>query len=211
MNYLAVFDIESVLVDGEFLPALASLLGKKEEIEKITLEGISGKIDWNEGLIKRINLLKGAEYEKCVRIAESLPLMKGSKELIERIKKIGFTTIAISGGPSILAERVKKELNIDYQFSNELIFSNGKLEGIRINVSSNKLEVLKRFIESRNLKFDEIFVVIDGANDLSLFEVASLKIAFNAQKIVEEKADVVIREKDLSKLIPIFENVRIKV
>ena len=35
-------------------------------------------------------------------------------------------------------------------------------------------------------------------------EIAELKIAFNAQPIVRERADIVVLEKDLTKLIPIF-------
>ena len=42
---LAIFDTEGVLIDGEFLPELAKVVGKEEEIWEITKKGISGEID----------------------------------------------------------------------------------------------------------------------------------------------------------------------
>ena len=56
---LAIFDTEGVLIDGEFLPELAKVIGKEDEILEITNKGINGEINWEEGLIERINRLKG--------------------------------------------------------------------------------------------------------------------------------------------------------
>ncbi|MBC7130951.1 phosphoserine phosphatase SerB, partial [Candidatus Bathyarchaeota archaeon] len=54
--FLVVLDFDSVLVKGEYLPELAKLAGKSEEVEKITRDGIEGKLSWKEGLQKRIEL-----------------------------------------------------------------------------------------------------------------------------------------------------------
>lgn len=43
--------------------------------------------------------------------------------------------------------------------------------------------------------------VVDGANDLDLFELADPRVSFNAQKIVRDKADLEIQVKDL-KVLP---------
>ena len=40
---LAIFDTEGVLIDGEFLPELAKVIGKEDEILEITNKGIKGK------------------------------------------------------------------------------------------------------------------------------------------------------------------------
>lgn len=203
---LAIFDVEGVLVDGEFLPELAKLVKKEKEVYEITLAGIRGEIKWEDGLRRRIELLKGLRYEDCEKVARSLPLMKGAKELIMELKRLGFNAIAVSGGPSILVNRVKDELGLDYALSNELVFKNGRLNGIKIMVTSNKVDVVKEEIKRLGWEGRQIVAVVDGANDLKLFEIASLKIAFNAQPIVKEKADVVVEEKDLTKLIPLFKN-----
>lgn len=203
---LAVFDVEGVLVDGEFLPELAKLVGKEKEVYKITLAGIRGEIKWEDGLKRRIELLKGLKYEDCQRVANSLPLMKGARELFRELRRLGYNTMAVSGGPSILVNRVKEELGLDQVLSNELMFRGGKLSGVKIRVTSNKVDALKEQIRKLGWEGKRIVAVVDGANDLKLFEIAALRIAFNAQPIVKERADIVVDEKDLTKLIPIFEN-----
>lgn len=45
---LVIFDVEGVLLNAEYLPVLAKLLGpqKEAEIWDITNKGIRGEIDW---------------------------------------------------------------------------------------------------------------------------------------------------------------------
>ena len=56
---LAIFDVEGVLYDGEYLPILAKKVNKEKEIWDITKQGIQGLINWEGGLKNRVNLLKG--------------------------------------------------------------------------------------------------------------------------------------------------------
>ncbi len=51
---LAIFDVEGVLYDAEYLPILAEKVNKEKEIWEITKQGIQGKIDWEEGLKRRV-------------------------------------------------------------------------------------------------------------------------------------------------------------
>jgi len=73
---LAIFDVEGVLYDAEYLPVLAEKLNKEKEIWEITKQGIQGKINWEEGLRQRVELLRGLDYETCVEVANSLPINK---------------------------------------------------------------------------------------------------------------------------------------
>lgn len=205
INLLIIFDIEGVLVDGELLPELARKIGKEKEVMEITLKGIRGEIKWEEGLKERIKILKGIRYKDALEVASGMQLMKNAEEAIERrLKDLGFVLIGVTGGFSILANRVKRQLKLDYVFSNEMIFNDGKLTGIKLNVNSDKALALNKTIKKLGVKKGDTIAVIDGANDLRLFDLARLKIAFNAQEIVKKHADVVIDEKDLMKLIPII-------
>jgi len=49
-------------------------------------------------------------------------------------------------------------------------------------------------------------VVVDGANDVKLFDISDLGIAFRAQDLVKDLATVTLDEKDLTKIIPIINN-----
>ena len=202
---LIIFDIEGVLVDGEFLPELARKIGKEKEVMDITLKGIRGEIRWEEGLKERMRILKGISYKDALEVASSMQLMKNAEEAIgRRLKDLGFISIGVTGGFSILANRVKKQLKLNYVFANEMIFDDGKLNGIKLNVNSDKTLALNETIKKLGVKKGDTIAVIDGANDLKLFDLAKLKIAFNAQEIVKKRANVVIDEKDLMKLIPII-------
>ena len=58
---LAIFDVEGVLYDAEYLPILAENVNKEKEIWEITKKGIEGKIDWVDGLKERVRLLNGID------------------------------------------------------------------------------------------------------------------------------------------------------
>jgi phosphoserine phosphatase len=53
-------------------------------------------------------------------------------------------------------------------------------------------------------KKKDVVAVVDGANDMKLFRYADVKIAFNAQPIVREVANVIVDEKDLTKTLEYF-------
>ena len=201
---LAIFDVEGVLLDAEFLPILAEKINKQDEIWNITRLGIEGKINWEEGLKKRIDLLRGIDYQTCKEVSDSLKIMIGAKEACRALKAAGWKIMAISGGFTIMTDRLKKELDLDYVFSNELIFQDGKLDGVTIDVDSDKAKSAIIKIREWQEEKKNIVVVVDGANDVKLFDICGLGVAFRAQDMVKELATVTLEEKDLSKLIDLI-------
>ena len=109
---LVIFDVEGVLYDEEYLPILAEKLHKEEEIWKITRQGIEGKIDWEEGLRTRIAALKGLDESVCQEVADALPIMTGAKEACRILKTAGWKLMAVSGGFTLMMDRLQKELGI---------------------------------------------------------------------------------------------------
>ena len=201
---LAIFDTEGVLIDGEFLPELAKVVGKEEEIWEITKKGISGEIEWEKGLIERINELKGVSYDDCKRVSDDMPIMEGAKETFDELRKLGFKTLTVSGGPDILIDRIKEELQIDYAFSNKLIFGEGKLQGVDVIVGSDKTIPIKDTIKMMKKQKEDIVITVDGANDIKLFDVAGLRISFNGTELINEKSDSIVNKKDLREIIPVI-------
>ena len=201
---LAIFDVEGVLLDAEYLPILAEKINKQDEIWEITRKGIEGVIDWEEGLGTRINTLKGISYETCKEVADSLPIMTGAKEACSALKAAGWKLLAISGGFSIMTDRLKVELGMDHVFSNELVFKDGKLDGVKVHVDADKSKSAMIKVKEWKEKKKDIVVVVDGANDIKLFDICGLGVAFRAQDIVKDLATVTLEEKDLSLLIGII-------
>jgi phosphoserine phosphatase len=203
---LAIFDTEGVLIDGEFLPELAKVVGKEEEIWEITKKGISGEIEWEKGLIERINELKGVSYNDCKRVSDDMPIMEGAKETFDELRKLGFKTLTVSGGPDILINRIKEELQIDYAFSNKLIFGEEKLQGVDVIVGSDKTIPIKDTIEMMKKQKEDIVITVDGANDIKLFDLAGLRISFNGTELINEKSDSIVNKKDLREIMPIIKD-----
>ena len=203
-HLLIIFDVEGVLYDAEYLPILAEKLNKEDEIWEITKKGIQGVINWEEGLRTRVEALKGLEYQTCKEVADDLPIMTGAKEACKALKAAGWKLMAVSGGFTIMTDRLKEELGLDHVFSNELIFKDGKLDGVKINVNADKAKSAKIKIKEWNEEKKDISCVVDGANDVKLFDVCGLGIAYRAQDLVKDLATTTLEEKDLSKILDII-------
>jgi phosphoserine phosphatase len=93
---------------------------------------------------------------------------------------------------------------LDFVYSNELIFKNGKLDGVKINVDSDKAKSARIKIKEWGEKKEDIVVVVDGANDIKLFDICGLGIAYRAQDLVKDLATVTLDEKNLAKIIDLI-------
>ena len=191
------------MLNAEYLPVLAQIKGPKteKEIWDITNAGIRGEINWEEGLRQRVQALRGISFEDAKKIGESLPLMPWAKELCSALRKAGWKMIAVSGGFTIITDRLKSELGIDRIFSNELVFKDGRLDDLILNVTSDKAAAVRDTIKEWGIRKDDIVVVVDGANDLKLFALAGFTVGFCPVDVVREKADESIDKRDLTLLL----------
>ena len=201
---LAIFDVEGVLYDAEYLPILAEKVNKEKEIWEITKKGLEGKIDWVDGLKERVQLLNGIDYDTCIQVANSLPIMTGAKEACRALKDAGWKLMAVSGGFTIITDRLKKELGLDFVYSNELVFKDDKLDDVIVSVDADKAKSAMIKIREWDEKKENIIAVVDGANDVKLFDITGFGIAFRAQDLVKDLATATLEEKDLSKIISLI-------
>ena len=118
-------------------------------------------------------------------------------------------TSIISAGLDILAERVAEELEIDFVFSNGIKtdqhgYINGEgIVGVRL---MHKDKTVEQLAEQLKIPLNRIAAVGNSCFDIPMFEISGLGIAFNPEDDCTRKAaDIIIEEKDLSKIIPIIE------
>ena len=201
---LVIFDVEGVLYDEEYLPILAEKLNKESEIWEITKQGIQGKINWEDGLKTRVAALKGLDEKVCQEVSDALPIMTDAKEACRVLKEAGWKIMAVSGGFTLMMGRLKEELGLDYVYCNELLFKDGKLDGVKINVDSDKAKSAIVKIQEWGEKKEDIVCVVDGANDVKLFDICGLGIAYRAQDVVKDLATTTLEVKDLSKILDII-------
>ena len=201
---LAVFDFDSTLMDGETIDFLADELGIGQEVAHITEEAMSGRLDFFESLTTRVGLLKGLEYQKAVDICKDLPLMPGSKELIPALKEKGYKVVCFSGGFRIGTSPAKDILGLDADFSNVLHEKDGILTGQvggDMMFSHSKGDMIQRLQSLLGVTRADTLVCGDGANDLSMFAHADTRIAFCARDVLKKEANIIIDEKDLTKIL----------
>jgi len=201
---LAVFDFDSTLMDGETIDFLAKPLGLEEKVASITEKAMAGELDFFESLIERVSLLKGLPYDQAVEICKDLPLMPGAEELIPALKQKGYKVVCFSGGFRIGTSPAKDKLGLDADFSNVLHQKDGVLTGQvggDMMFGFSKGDMIQRLQNILGVTRENTLVCGDGANDLSMFEHADTRIAFCAKEVLKKEANIVIDEKDLTKIL----------
>lgn len=204
MLKLAVFDFDSTLMDGETIDFFAHELGIGDEVSFITEEAMSGRLDFFESLQQRVKLLEGLEYSVVEKISHNLPYMNGAIETIAELKKRGMSVICFSGGFRSATSYAKNILGYDADFANILHQKNSKLTGLvggDMMFNFSKGDMLQRLQGLLGIKEEETLVCGDGANDLSMFAHAGTRVAFCAREILQKEANIIIKEKNLTKIL----------
>jgi len=201
---LCVFDFDSTLMDGETIDFLARPLGLEEKVATITERAMQGELDFFESLTTRVSFLKGLEQSKVDDICHNLPYMPGAKETIKELKKLGYTVIVFSGGFRNATSYAKDILGFDADFSNILHQREGILTGLvggDMMFDFSKGDMIVRIQNLLGVDKADTIVVGDGANDRSMFVHADTRVAFCAKDILKKEANIVIDDKDLTKIL----------
>ena len=204
MLKLAVFDFDSTLMDGETIDFFAEELGLGKEVAHITEEAMSGRLDFFESLQSRVKLLEGLDFSVVEKISQNLPYMTGAVETIVELKKRGMTVVCFSGGFRTATSYAKDILGYDADFSNVLHQKDGKLTGLvggDMMFNFSKGDMLVRLQNILGVSKEETLVCGDGANDLSMFAHAGVRVAFCAREILQKEANIIIDTKDLTKIL----------
>lgn len=207
MIKLIAFDLDNVLIDGEAIDEIGKIAGKQKEITEITQKTMKGEIDFETAIRERVALLKGTSLDDIKNVIDNIPLMAGTKEAIAELKKRGFKIATISGSFEVIANRMKDELDLDYAFSNKLHEDDGVLTGEVSGplINGSKVEILTDIMKMEGISPNECAAVGDGANDIAMLQMVKLGVAFNAKPVLKDAADVIIENKDLRDILPLFE------
>ena len=117
---LAVFDMDSTLIDQEVIDELARSIGAGEEVAHITALAMAGDLDFGASLTKRVALLKDVRTEIWDELRKTITFSEGARLLCYALKKQGVLTAVVSGGFIEMAEWAKEELALDYAFANHV-------------------------------------------------------------------------------------------
>ena len=188
---LAVFDMDSTLIEAEVIDELAKVAGVGEQVVAITERAMRGELDFQASFRERLALLKGLPESVLQEVAQRLPLTEGAEVLFAELKRLGYKTAILSGGFSYFARQLQQKLGIDYVFANELQIEHGVLTGIAVAPivdAQRKADLLRQLAEQEGLSLEQTIAVGDGANDLPMLGLAGLGVAFRAKPLVKQSA-----------------------
>ena len=127
---LLLADMDATLIVNECIDELADVAGNRDQISVITEQAMTGEIDFNQSLVKRVALLKGVSESALHEIYnEEIKLNPGAQILGRTLAKFGVETVLVSGGFSIFANRIAKSVGFTNAYSNQLEIENGALTG----------------------------------------------------------------------------------
>jgi len=202
---LVAMDCDGVLIDTHQILELAQKVGIKQEVEALMKQWRQESGSPSLYHLKAVSMLKGLGYTDAKEVAQNLPLMPGAEEAVRALKDHGLKIAIITNGYYITTGALKEKLRVDYVFANELLFEEGVATGKvieNIGDADAKVRALKEIIQMEGIGLDQCAAVGDGINDYLIVKQAGLGIAFNADRVLRQVADVIIEERDLRAIVP---------
>ncbi|KAI4279036.1 MAG: hypothetical protein LQ337_000551 [Flavoplaca oasis] len=210
---LAVFDMDSTLINEEVIDELARSIGITSAVSAITARAMNGELDFEQSLRERLALLKGVKADVWDELKKTITIAEGAKELIDHLRERHVLTVVVSGGFAPMASWLKEQLGLTYAFANHLVVSpsnatypyphlSGELSSEHpIVVPEYKKHVLESLAKEHSIPLSETFVVGDGSNDLPMLGAAGLGVAWRAKARVQREAPQRLNGTTLSDLI----------
>jgi len=202
---LAIFDLDSTLIQNESIDELARIAGVEDAVARITEQAMRGELDFAAAFRQRVALLTGLEAGAAMRAVRArLQLTPGALRLVRVLRTLGTRVVIASGGFQLLAESIREQLAADKVVANELEIDpitgavTGRVNGPVVDgaVKLSTLEAEWRRLQigcaSPTGRLAHTMAVGDGANDLPMIRRASLGIAFQAKPLVQDAADACI-------------------
>ena len=190
---LAVFDMDSTLIDCEVIDELAAAAGVGEAVADITAQAMRGEIDFDESYRTRLALLEGLDAAAIDALADRLPVNEGLREMVTTLKARGITLAIFSGGFLPIARRLQADYGFDEVMANVLEVEPGKVTGRVVPPVVNgeyKAESLRNLAHRLGVGLEACIAVGDGANDLSMMAAAGLGVAFHAKPAVRAASPI---------------------
>ena len=201
---LCVLDVDGTLIEEEVIDLLGKEADCEKEVTLLTAQAMSGKLDFESSLRQRVSLLKRLSIDVFDKIYRELHLSKNAAQFVKTLQENQIEVGLVSGGFTVIVERLAKQLGISLFTANQLETRDGYLTGNLIGpVISREVKeaTLVRWTEEVQVPFERTIAIGDGANDLAMLKRSGLAIAFCAKDIVKKEINLQVDERDFAKVL----------
>ena len=200
---LALFDMDSTLIQQEVIDQLAAAFGLGDQVSAITERAMRGELDFIESFTERLGLLSGLAESELDVVYQGLTLMPGAEILTANLSGAGVRLGIVSGGFSYFADQIGDRLGMDFVLSNRLECRDNQVTGRVIQPiidGSMKLQTLNTEARALGIDLVETLAVGDGANDIPMLNASGIGVAHHAKPRVRDAANHCLNHQDLSAL-----------
>jgi phosphoserine phosphatase len=210
---LAVFDMDSTLINMECVDEIAAAAGRMAEVAAITEATMRGDItDFKHSLRQRVALLQGVPEAALHAIYQNrLQLNPGVERFVQTVQAAGLKTVLVSGGFTFFSNRLRARLKLDFARANVLEIHNNQLTGQLLPQpwgdivdGPAKRHLLLELCDLMGISPQQAMAVGDGANDLPMLQAAGLSVAYHAKPVVQAHAQISITQGGLDRAFEVF-------
>jgi phosphoserine phosphatase len=205
MKYrLAIFDVDSTLIEQEVIDLLAAHTPHGAQVADITARAMAGEMEFDDALKERVALLKDLPSSIFSQVLEEISFSQGAEELLSTLKNSGYFVGVVSGGFHNILDELFAKFNLEFLRANTLEVIDEQLTGRILGPIVNrdgKAIALREFADAYQVPLMQCVAVGDGSNDLDMVKLAGLGVSYRGKPILNAAADVVITDPGLEQLL----------
>lgn len=208
---MIIFDNDNTILMGRFIDLAAKKFGFENQLAEIRAK--------NQNLFlttKQITqLLKGKNVAELLAVAEMVPIVPDTVEVVKELKKRGYIVGIISDGYDVVVNHIKNKIGADFALTNELEFSQSVATGeVKIpsffikNEKSPcehnycKSNALLHIAQQYAIPHSNIVAVGDSQFDICMVKMAGVGVAFcSPNPVLNSVADQQIDVKSFRPLL----------
>lgn len=203
LRKMTIFDMDKTILRSSFIYTLAEQCSFVDELRQIS------ETTYNPFVrIKQIaRLLKGITAADILKVADSIPVVEDTVEVVQRLKSKGYICGIISESYDVVTNHIASKLGMDFSLANELEFKGSVATGeVKIPSfflrdkdsvchhdyckSNAVLDIIRRY----GIKLKNVIAIGNGSNDICMIRNAGTGIAFcTDNEMLENVSDHHIR------------------